>query len=108
MTFLGPCSKLQKATGVARRHDLGFDLRKTLHLGFQDLARHFGLKQAVGPCSATTGLCIGMSNQFESRNRFKQPSRRRGDPLTVYKMAGIVVGHAEGKPTERFSNADFV
>ena len=98
--LLRPVDDLEKAAGIASRHDFyprGFDV---FDFSLKQFVRHLGLNEIVNARAATTPRGFRKFDEFQIWNCSQKLTWLRSDLLAVAEMAGFVVGHCSSRREE--------
>jgi len=83
---------LEQAAGVAGGDDFRPGRADVLHLAFEELVGHLGLREVVDARAAAAPVALGQFHELHTGDGFQQRARLGGDFLAVAEVAGLVVG----------------
>ena len=84
---------LEQAAGVAGGDDFRLGRADVLHLAFEELVGHLGLREVVNARAAAAPVALGQFHELHTGDGFQQRARLGGDFLAVAEVAGLVVSH---------------
>ena len=94
------CAQLQQAAGIGGGDNRGASGLGVVHFFGEQLQRCFGLRNVVDSSGAAADFRVGQFHKIKFGYGAQKSARSFADFLSVEKMAGILVGDAEGKRFE--------
>ena len=88
-------TELQDTTGISCDNELWLHGSQMRHFTVEEGLGGLRMEEVVNASAATAPIAFGDFEQCERRDLLQQVPRLRMDLLAVYKVAGIVVGHAQ-------------